>query len=125
MTNKEFYQSVFSQVHPAAPVTWEGCRARSRRARRPRRLLMAAAVAAVLLALSCAAVAVNFLGLRDLLLFPDREGAGDTAFQRVSLSGYMGHPGEPGPGRVAVLPGHLRPRREHPPRGGLWSQSPI
>ena len=49
MTNKEFYQSVFSQVHPAAPVTWEGCHARSRRARRPRRLLMAAAGAAVLL----------------------------------------------------------------------------
>lgn len=92
MTNKEFYQSVFSQVHPAAPVTWESCRARSRRARRPRRLLMAAAVAAVLLALSCAAVAVNFLGIRDLLLFPDREGAGDTAFQRVSLSGYMDTP---------------------------------
>ena len=92
MTNKEFYQSVLSQVHPATPVTGEGCRARSRRARRPRRLLMAAAVAAVLLALSCAAVAVNFLGIRDLLLFPDREGAGDTAFQRVSCAGYMDTP---------------------------------
>lgn len=93
MTNKELYQSVFSQVHPAAPVTWEGCRARSRRARRPRRLLLAAAaVVVVLLALSCAAVAVNFLGIRDLLLFPDREGSGDTTSQYVSLSGYMDTP---------------------------------
>lgn len=72
MSNKELYQSTFSQVHSPKTVRWEDCK-KMRRIRKPARVLTIAAVVACLLAvLSVAAVAVNFLGIRDILL-PDKQ----------------------------------------------------
>ncbi len=107
MLDQERYQRTFSQLHPSRTVTWEDFAdmKRTKKRRPARRLIMAAAAVACLLAgLSAAAVAVNFLGLRDLLLpqkqpvniidpetgvhIPGKTQEVDT----VSLSGYMDSP---------------------------------
>ncbi len=107
MSNRAFYQKTFSQLHPAHHVTWEEMERMERMSakRRPHRPIIAiAAAAALLAALSATAVAVNFLGVRDLLL-PEKQQVGiidpDTgtldpdktqAVDAISLSGYAASP---------------------------------
>ena len=69
--------------------------AKKRKRHRRRPLLLAAAVVGVLAALTCAAVAVNFMGLGDLLLPGRQSGQSSPGGQEervLSLSGYMDTP---------------------------------
>ncbi len=103
MTNKDFYQATFSQVHPSRTVTWEEMKRMGWR-KRPKKFLLVAAVACLLLALTGAAVAANLFGLGDLLL-PSRKSVnvvdpetgqvvpGETAqVDIIGLSGFMNFP---------------------------------
>ena len=95
MRNKELYQATFSQVRPSSDIRWEDLMAKKRKRRRRRPLLLAAAVVGVLAALTCAAVAVNFMGLGDLLLPGRQSGQSSPGGQEervLSLSGYMDTP---------------------------------
>lgn len=104
MTNKEYYRRTFSQVRPSRQVKWEDYHMKQIRSRRLGRILAVAAALCLLAALSGVAVAVNFLGLRDLLL-PQKQPVGvldpETGIlvpgqtwgaDTVSLSGYMDSP---------------------------------
>lgn len=104
MTNKEYYRRAFSQVRPSRQVKWEDYHMKQIHSRRWGKLLAVAAILCLLAALSGVAVAVNFLGLRDLLL-PQKQPVGvldpDTGIMipgktwesdAVSLSGYMDSP---------------------------------
>lgn len=98
MSNREFYQQTFSQVHGAAEIRWEDYQ-NMRRGRSLKWLVTLAAAAALLAALSALAVAANFFGLRDALL-PEKHGVyvtdedgvvvpGEREFKDfVSLSGW-------------------------------------
>ncbi len=107
MLSKERYQRVFSQLRPSRNLEWDEFeRLRWVKKRTfPLRPLLAAAVELCLLsALSVAAVATNFLGLRDLLLPHRPQGNGmdpqagivvprqTLEVNTVSLSGYMDSP---------------------------------
>lgn len=95
MRNKELYQATFSQVRPSSDIRWEDLMAKKRKRHRRRPLLLAAAVVGVLAALTCAAVAVNFMGLGDLLLPGRQSGQSSPGGQEervLSLSGYMDTP---------------------------------
>ncbi len=106
MLDRARYQRTFSHLHPTRAVKWEdfaGLKHPKKAGLPLRRLLTAAAVLCLLAALS-AAVAVNLLGLHDLLLpqkqkvnvidpetgvmVPGKTHEVDT----VSLSGYMDSP---------------------------------
>lgn len=105
MTNREFYQETFSQVHSSVPIRWEDFeqRQKPRRKKPVRRLWLLAAVVALAAALSAVAVAAHLLGLRDLVL-PDQQQVqvtdenGDAvpgqtqATDTLSLSGYLDTP---------------------------------
>ena len=71
MTNKEFYQKTFSQVRPSRDLKWEDFRKMKRKNSVVRRLTVLAAVIGILAALSAAAVAADWFGLRSVLL-PER-----------------------------------------------------
>lgn len=98
MTDRELYRKTFSQVHARSAIRWEDMNV-TKRKRVSTRVLAVAAVVAVLCALMGAAVAVNFLGLGDLLLpkpLVTPEG-GTSAVPAdspdfISLSGYMDSP---------------------------------
>ena len=102
MSNKEFYQETFSQVHSRVPIRWEDYAHMKRHRHAARRLVMLAAVLAVLAALSAAAVAANLLGLRELLLpkvtvdVMDGDGVAvpgeSRAVDRIGLSGWLDSP---------------------------------
>ena len=102
MSNRELYQKTFAQVHSAASIRWEDYAHRKKRRHVPRRLVMLAAVLAVLVSLSAAAVAANFLGLRDLLLPKVQVGVMDEdgiflpgesqTVDRIGLSGWLDSP---------------------------------
>jgi len=105
MTNRERYRETFSQLRPSRTVRWEDYETVKKQRRIPaRRLVTAAAVAALLCGLSVTAVATNFLGLGELLL-PGRQEV-DTLdpetgvvvpgqkheVDAISLSGFMDAP---------------------------------
>ncbi len=87
MGNKDFYRKTFSQIHSSKAIAWEDMEQMKPRKRPSRRLLPLIAVLCVLAVLTGTAVAVNFLGLRDLLL----PKAGDVP-DSISLSGFMDSP---------------------------------
>lgn len=104
MSNREFYQETFSQIHGHKTVRWEDFAHMGKKRRRlPGRLLAVAAVLCILTALSAAAVAANLLGLRDLLL-PQRERVGvvdeegflipgeSQSVDMIGLSGWLDTP---------------------------------
>lgn len=72
MSNKEFYQETFSQVHGHGTIRWEDFAHMKRKRHHSMRFLLAAAALCALTVLSAAAVAANLFGLRDLLL-PQRQ----------------------------------------------------
>lgn len=104
MTNRELYQKTFSQVHSASTICWEDfAQKRKPHKKSPRRLWLAAAVIALLVALSIGAVAANLLGARDLLLPPQqpapKSDSGTSSAPSpspqedfISLSGFLGTP---------------------------------
>ncbi len=106
MNNRDFYQRTFSQIHSSSTVNWEDITDMKHTNIRPvkRRLVTIGLAAAVVIALSATAMAVNFLGLRDALLpekqevntFDPETGVvipGETKqVDVVSLSGYMDSP---------------------------------
>lgn len=68
MTNKEFYQKTFSQVHPSKDLQWEDFQNMRRNNRAVKRLVTIAAAVALLAAFSAVAVAADWFGLRNILL---------------------------------------------------------
>lgn len=94
MTNREFYQKTFSQVHSTSTIRWEDFAQKERpKKRRPRRLWLLVAVVAVLATLSAGAVAANLLGVRDLLLpQPTAQSEKPAPAGCLSLSGYITSP---------------------------------
>lgn len=102
MSNRDFYQETFSQVHGSAEIRWEEYQA-MRHGKSVKRLAMLAAVVALAAALSGLAVAANFFGLRDVLLpekgsvyVTDENGVvvpGEYEYKDfISLSGYNDAP---------------------------------
>ena len=97
MSNRDFYQETFSQVHSSAHIRWEDfAQERKTRRNKPvRRLWLLAAVLALLAALSIGAVAAHLLGLQDLLLPQDQpvpSGQPSVQERQLSLSGYINTP---------------------------------
>ena len=96
MTNRDFYQETFSQVHSSATIRWEDFEQKKPAGKKPaRRLLVLAAAIGLLVLLSAAAVAAHLLGLQDLVL-PQGQSA-PSPQQSVqedvlSLSGYVNTP---------------------------------
>ena len=70
MSNREFYQETFSQVHGTREIRWEDYQTMGHR-KALRWMAALAAAVGLLAALSVLAVAANFFGLRDILL-PER-----------------------------------------------------
>ena len=101
MTNKEFYQAVFSQVHGQRDILWEDFERMEKR-KKLHGIWKAAIVAAVLVAaLTGIAVAADWFGLRELVLPQqnmistiDEEGVEGEAIPMdvISLSGFMDTP---------------------------------
>lgn len=100
MSNQELYQATFSQVHSSFRVDEEAFAQMRRKQRRGKRIFIAAAVIALLAALSTAAVAANWFGLRDWLIadkaevrLPDEQGTVESMqVDVISLSGYQNTP---------------------------------
>lgn len=102
MSNKDFYQETFSQVHGSKIIRWEDYQEMKHR-KNLKRLTVLAAAAALMAALSGFAMAVNFFGLRDILL-PEQQSVnvvdengvvvpGEVEYKDfVSLSGYQNTP---------------------------------
>ena len=67
MSNREFYQETFSQVHGSGEIKWEDYAMANQR-KHLKWLVTVAAAVALAAALSGLAVAANFFGLRDVLL---------------------------------------------------------
>lgn len=102
MSNRQFYQETFSQVHGSANIRWEDYQA-MKHARHIKRLTALAAAVVLAAALSGLAVAANFFGLRDTLLpkkhsvyVTDENGVvvpGEHEYKDfISLSGYYDTP---------------------------------
>ena len=103
MSNREFYQDTFSQVHSSTEIRWEDFHSMRKKANPGKRILMLAAAVGLLAALSIAAVATGFFGLRDVLL-PEKGNVYVTdengmvvpgEYEKkdfVSLSGWMDTP---------------------------------
>lgn len=102
MSNREFYQKTFSQVHSSADIRWEDMEAMRPKKRISKHLLVLAAAIALLAVLSTVAVASDLFGLRSWLLPKKQEITlpidPETGTQEVqtadmiSLSGYMDTP---------------------------------
>lgn len=95
---RELYQRTFSQVHSSTVIRWEDMEAMKPKKRISKNLVVLAAVIALLAALSAAAVAADWFGLRSLLLgrqqvvMPIDPDTGEQDVQTVDmigLSGYM------------------------------------
>lgn len=85
MTNREFYQKTFSQVHSSSTIRWEDFEQKQKpRKKTVRRLWLLAAAVALLAVLSAGAVAANLLGVQDLLL-PQQPSEPVTGESGVSL----------------------------------------
>ena len=102
MTNKELYQSTFSQVHSSMDIRWGDMKALKPKTHHSKRLVTLAAAVALLAVLSTVAVASDLFGLRSWLLpgkqevtMPMDPETGTREVQTVdmiSLSGYMDTP---------------------------------
>lgn len=103
MSNREFYQDTFSQVHSSTEIRWEDFQTMKKSRRTSKRVFMLAAVICALAVLSIAAAATGFFGLRDVLLpekgsvnVTDENGIvvpGEYEYRDfVSLSGYQDTP---------------------------------
>lgn len=68
MTNKELYQKTFSQVHPSRNLQWEDFRNMRGKRFTVKHMAAVVAAAALVVALSVMAVAVDLFGLRSILL---------------------------------------------------------
>ena len=97
MTNKEFYQDTFSQIHSSADIRWEDMSAK-RRIHRPVKRLVVLAAAVCLLAGTAAAVSQGWFGLRSVE-FQERkdapasaEGGERVPTGMISLQGCAGSP---------------------------------
>lgn len=97
---RKLYQDTFSQVHSSTVIRWEDMEAMRPKKRISKNLIVLAAVVALLAALSAAAVATDFFGLRSILLpqktpvsVLDEDGIripGEVKeVDTVSLSGYV------------------------------------
>lgn len=84
MTNKQFYQETFSQVHSSTELQWEEFAMKQKTRKSLRKLTVAAAVAAALTVVSVTAVAADLFGLRQLLL--------PGSAESISLAGYQASP---------------------------------
>lgn len=103
MSNREFYQDTFSQLHSSTEIRWEDYQNMKKTRSTGKKVLMLAAAIALLAALSIAAAATGFFGLRDILLpekgsvyVTDGNGVvvpGEREFKDfVSLSGWQDTP---------------------------------
>ena len=97
MSNREFYQETFSQVHSSVNLRWEDFaqERKPRRKRYVRRMWLLAAAIALLVLLSAGAVAAHLLGLGDLVLpqeQPDASPGQAAQWNTLSLSGYLDTP---------------------------------
>lgn len=72
MNNKKYYQDTFSQVHGSCKIRWEDFEHMKTKRRPIRGMMLLAAAAALLAALSITAAAFHFLGLWDALL-PEKQ----------------------------------------------------
>lgn len=68
MKNREFYQQTFSQIHSSVDIRWEDMESMRHKKRYLKKVMTAAAVICLLAALSTAALARDFLGLRSWLM---------------------------------------------------------
>lgn len=100
MTDRERYQRTFGQLHSTAEIRWEDFETRKRRNRPARRLVLAAAVVALLAAVSTMAVAADLFGLRTLLLpegqtvaMPVDPETGEREVKKVDAIGLAGYQG--------------------------------
>ena len=97
MTNKEFYQQTFSQIHSSTDIRWEDMERLKRKKRNSRRLVTLAAVICLLAAVSTAAVAADWFGLRELLLprqqvtMPVDPETGEREVKTVDMIGLSGY----------------------------------
>lgn len=98
MSNREFYQETFSQVHSSVNLRWEDFaqKQRPRKKRHVRRLWLLAAAITLLVLLSAGAVAAHLLGVRDLLLPQEQQSdlppEQSVQENKLSLSGYINTP---------------------------------
>lgn len=95
---RELYRQTFSQVHSSTVIRWEDMEAMKPKRRVSKNLMVLAAVVALLAALSAAAVAADWFGLRSLLLGrqqvvmpvdPETGEQGVQTVDMIGLSGYM------------------------------------
>ncbi len=86
MSNREFYQDTFSQVHSSRDIRWEDFQSMRKTKTPGKRVLTLAAAIALLAALSIAAAATGFFGLRDVLL-PERGSVNVTDENGVVVPG--------------------------------------
>ena len=70
MSNRELYQSTFSQIHSASVIRWEDMERKSSR-KIGRKLLTLAAAVCLLAAFSAVAFAAGWFGLRDMELMEE------------------------------------------------------
>lgn len=101
MSNRELYQKTFSQVHSSTDIRWEDMERLKHRKRFSKKLVILAAVVALLAVLSTVAVAADWFGLRELLLprqqvtMPIDPETGEREVKTVDmigLSGYLDRP---------------------------------
>ena len=105
MKNKELYREVFSQVHTSVQINLEDFQMTKKQRAPTRVLAVLAASAALLTAMTAAAVAFNVFGLRDLafpkktaIQVPHVDGStGDISYEdrvvdMISLQGYANTP---------------------------------
>ena len=100
MSNREFYQKTFSQVHSSTDIRWEDMKRLKHRKQVSKKLVTLAAVVALLAVLSTVAVASDLFGLRSWLLpkkttvqVPDGQGYLEPVeVDAITLSGYTDTP---------------------------------
>lgn len=94
---RELYRQTFSQVHSSTVIRWEDMEAMRLKKRISKNLIVLAAVVALLAALSAAAVAADWFGLRSLLLGPQQvvmpvdPDTGEREEQIVDMIGLSGY----------------------------------
>lgn len=94
---RELYRQTFSQVHSSTVIRWEDMEAMRPKKRISKNLIVLAAVVALLAALSAAAVAADWFGLRSLLLGPQQvtmqldQETGERPVETVDMIGLSGY----------------------------------
>lgn len=94
---RKLYQDTFSQVHSSTVIRWEDVEAMRPKKRISKNLIVLAAIIALLAALSTAAVAADWFGLRSLLLGPQQvvmpvdPDTGERDVETVDMIGLSGY----------------------------------